>query len=390
MLVFPIGDSPNVPKTPWITWGLIAVNVFVHLTLWPLAYRAAQPADPEYSEYLEVLASERGIRPQVVSESDLVHFRFGAKPGALTLGDTFTSMFLHGGLLHLAGNMLFLWIFGDNVEHRLGRLGFLLAYLGTGIAAVMGDTALRWGSEVPSIGASGAISGVLGLYFAWFPHNRVRLWGFFFPLFIGTFELAAKWVLGMYLVIDNILPLLLTGGRGGISYGAHIGGFIAGWAVARWLADHPAPRPSQRPGWTRTAEPPALGDAFRQALRAGDLDQAVRILFRLPRRETARELGLRDKTALGEELERSGEPRLALAAYQRALGDHPRDLDRAAAHLGAARVLMRGLGSPTAAYQHLYAVLEEGATPSEESEARALLRELQGGTRTIPRRFHLD
>jgi membrane associated rhomboid family serine protease len=390
VLVFPIGDSPNVPKTPWVTWSLIAVNVLVHLALWPAAFTAANPLAPEYEEYLYVLASERGIRPQVVAESDLIHFQYGAKPGALTLGDAFTSMFLHGGLLHLAGNMLFLWIFGDNVEHRLGRSGFLLAYLGTGVAAVVGDTVLRWGSAVPSIGASGAISGVLGLYFAWFPHNRVRLWGFFFPFFIGTFELAAKWVLGMYLVIDNILPLLLTGGRGGVSYGAHLGGFLAGWAVAKWLAVHPAPRPAQRPSWTQTAERPALGDAFRRALADGDLEQAATILFRGPRRETARALVLRDKVALGAELERAGEPRLALAAYQRALGDHPRDPERAAAHIGAARVLMRGLGSPTAAYQHLYAVLEEGSTPGEEAEARALLRELRGGTRTLPRRFSLD
>lgn len=382
MFFLPIGDSPNLPKTPWVTWGLIAVNVLIFLALWPAAWTEADPRTPEYREYLEVLAVERGVRPPAVSVADLIDFRYGAKPGALELSDVFASMFLHGGLLHLLGNMLFLWIFGDNVEHRLGGPAFLLAYLGTGVAAVLGDSVLRWGSEVPSIGASGAISGVLGFYFAWFPHNKVRIWGFFFPIFLGTFELSARWVLGMYLVIDNLLPLLISGGAGGVSYGAHVGGFVAGWGLAHLLA-RPAPRPERPAAWAE----PSLADAFRSALAAGDLAQAAAILFRAPRGRTAAELDVHDKTVLGELLEEAGDARLALAAYQRALADHPRDPHRAAAHLGAARALMRGLGSPTAAYQHLYAVLEEGASSDEVEHARALLAELRGETRTLPRRF---
>ena len=383
MIVLPIGDSPNLPKTPWITWGLIAVNVLIHLALWPASWTAADPRTPEYREYLEVLALERGVRPPAVSAADLIHFRYGAKPGDLEVGDVFSSMFLHGGLLHLLGNMLFLWIFGDNVEHRLGGPAFLLAYLATGVAAVLGDSVLRWGSVVPSIGASGAISGVLGCYFAWFPHNRVRMWGFFFPLFMGTFELSARLVLGMYLVLENLLPLLIAGGGGGISYGAHIGGFVAGWGLAFLLAAPPARRPQRPAAWAG----PSLADAFRAPLAAGDLGQAAAVLLRAPRQRTARELDVHDKTVLGELLEEAGEWRLALAAYQRALADHPRDAGRAAAHLGAARVLMRRLGSPTAAYQHLYAVLEEPSSLDEEEEARALLAELRGETRTLPRRF---
>ncbi len=386
MIVLPIGDSPNLPKTPWLTWGLIAVNVLIHLALLPASFTAADPADPEYRTYLQVLANERQIQPQVVRASDLIHYSHGAKPRELSLTDAVTSMFLHGGLMHLLGNMLFLWIFGDNVEHRMGRGVFLMTYLGTGFAAVLGDTFLRWGSGIPSIGASGAISGVLGLYFVWFPHNRVRMWGFFFPFFVGTFELSARFVLGMYLVVDNLLPLLLSGGGGGISYGAHIGGFLGGWALGYWLEAHPARSP-RRPAAAPPRQPPDLTDAYRHALGGGRLDEAAAILFRTPRRQTALALDYRDKTALGAALERAGQARLALAAYQRALGDHQRDLDLAAAHLGAARVLMRGLGSPTAAYQHLYAVLEEEATLAETAEARALLDELRNGTRTLPRRF---
>jgi len=379
-MFLPIGDSPNLPKIPWVTWTLIAANVAIHLALWPLDWVAAQPTDPEYFAYLQVLSREHGIRPMVVRASDLVHYRYGSKPREPSPFDALTAMFLHSGWLHLVGNMLFLWIFGDNVEHRLGRFRFLLAYLGTGFAAALGDLVLRWGSGIPSVGASGAISGVLGFYFAWFPHNRVRVWVFLFPFYIGTLELSARIVLGIYLVVDNILPLLLTGGGGGISYGAHIGGFLAGWGLARWLAVRPAvPR---REGVT---EPDTLQQTFREALDGGRLQEATSILFDLPRRQTLRALNVHDKIALGRALESRRQARPALAAYQRALADHPASPDCSQAHLGAARVLIRNLGSPTAAYQHLYAVMEEAPTAEELDEARSLLADLQHGTRSIPR-----
>jgi membrane associated rhomboid family serine protease len=182
-----------------VTWSLIAANVAVHLLLWPLAWQSASPDDPALYDYLQVVAREHGVRPQSVSRAELLRFEHGVRPQSFSLGDAFTSMFLHAGLAHLFGNMLFLWIFGDNVEHRLGRWAFLLAYLGTGVAATLGDTVLRWGSGIPSVGASGAISGVLGLYFAWFPHNRVRVFVFLFPFFMDFIELRARWVLGFYL-----------------------------------------------------------------------------------------------------------------------------------------------------------------------------------------------
>ncbi len=386
-MFLPIGDSPNLPKPAWVTWGLIALNVAVFLGFLPLAFTLANPAHPEYPRFLEAMGVERGLRLPAVRALDLLHFTYGAKPRDLSLADALTSMFLHGGFLHLAGNMLFLWIFGDNVEHRLGRLRYLSAYIGTGLLAVLGDTFLRWGSLVPSVGASGAISGILGLYFAWFPKNRVRVWAFLFPFYMGTVELPARFVLGMYLVLDNLLPLLLTGGRGGVSYGAHIGGFLAGWALARALDSWEAPRPRRPRGGERAPEPQALTEAFRCALGDGRVGDAASILFRAPRRESARELSLRDKTALGEALENLEEPRAALAAYQRALADHPGSPERGAAHLGAARVLMRSLDSPTSAYQHIYAVLEEVCSSGEEEAARELLAELRGETRVLPRRF---
>lgn len=389
-MFLPIGDSPNLPKPAWVTWGLIAANVVVYLALLPLAFTPANPQNPEYWRFLEAIGADRGLHPPAVRAIDLLQFVYGAKPRDLSLFDALASMFLHAGFLHLAGNMLFLWIFGDNVEHRLGRLRYLAAYLGTGLLAVLGDTVLRWGSLVPSIGASGAISGVLGLYFAWFPKNRVRIWAFLFPFYIGTLELPARFVLGMFLVVDNLLPLLISGEGGGVSYGAHVGGFLAGWGLAKAFDAWETPRPSRPRDEESGPEKLGLAESFRSTLKTGRVGDAASLFFAAPRRESARELDILDKTALGEALERLEEPRAALAAYQRALADHPRSAARAPAHLGAARVLMRQLDSPTSAYQHVYAALEEGCSSGEAQEARRLLAELRGETRVLPRRFTDD
>ena len=122
--------------------------------------------------------------------------------------DLFTSMFMHAGFMHLLGNMVFLWVYGDNVEHRLGRVGFLFSYLLTGIAATLAFAGVAGNSGTPLVGASGAISGVLGLYFLLFPGNRVRVL-VFLGWFITTIMLPARIVLGIYVVIDNILPLVV-------------------------------------------------------------------------------------------------------------------------------------------------------------------------------------
>jgi membrane associated rhomboid family serine protease len=352
-MFLPIGDSPNPPGKPWVTYGLIVANVLVYLALLPLGYRAASPDDPELLDYLTTVAQERRLSPtqirqlaMSVSEYDLVVYRHGFRPAAPSAVDVVTSMFLHGGLLHLLGNMLFLWIFGDNVEQRLGRFGFLAVYLATGAAAALGDGLIRLGSNVPSVGASGAISGVLGLYFLWFPRNRVRVWIFLFPFFMDVVEIRARIVLGFYVIAENVLPLILAGGATGVSHGAHIGGFVAGLGAA------------------------ALIDRLsgsRSRIRTG--------------------VSAEDKLRQGRELERRHHPRAALAAYQRFLADHPRDRNRAAAHLGAARVLMGPLGNPTGAYQHLYAALEEDPPAAEETEARALIAELGRTRRSVPRKL---
>jgi membrane associated rhomboid family serine protease len=149
-------------------------------------------------------------------------------------------MFLHASLMHVGGNMLYLWIFGNNVEARLGPLRFLFWYLATGVAALAFHAAFNLRSPAPLVGASGAISGVLGFYLLWFPRNVVKVWVFLFPFYIGVVHIGAVWVLGMYLLLDNLLPFLIAPASGGVAHGAHIGGFVAGM-VAAWIMRGRAP-----------------------------------------------------------------------------------------------------------------------------------------------------
>src|SRR5262249_14160366 len=183
-----------------------------------------------------------------VSVYDLVVFTWGFRPAAPSLVDLFTCMFLHAGFLHLFGNMLFLWIYGDNVEHRLGHVRYLLWYLATGIAATLFHVLGAPHSQIPLVGASGAISGVLGFYFVWFPRNRVRLLWLLPPFVMQVFEVPARLVLGVYLVLENLLPYLVVRGDAGVAHGAHIGGVVGG--APGGLGSDPSPggpRPRARP-----------------------------------------------------------------------------------------------------------------------------------------------
>ena len=137
-MIFPIGDSPNPRNyTPWVTWTLMAINVlvFVCFTL-PMAWVGVEASDPRVAEWLHALAPNAQVDVALfasqLSAWDLFVFEHGFRASDPSVVDLLTAMFMHAGLPHLAGNMLFLWIYGDNVEHRLGRWGFLLTYLGTG------------------------------------------------------------------------------------------------------------------------------------------------------------------------------------------------------------------------------------------------------------------
>lgn len=235
-MFLPIGDSPNPPSRPYATIVLIALNVtvFILVTL-PLSRLRPDFSDPLLVEYVRSMGAYVDVRDllQNVSVYDLVVFKYGFRPASPSAVALLTSLFLHGGLAHLAGNMLFLWIFGDNVEDRLGRIAFLLTYLAGGVCATLFFALFVPDSSIPLVGASGAISAVLGCYFIWFPHNQVKVFIFLFPILMHTVLIPAKWVLGFYLLVDNLLPFLLTAGQGaGIAHGAHIGGFITGLALA--------------------------------------------------------------------------------------------------------------------------------------------------------------
>lgn len=236
-MLLPVGDTPSPRITPWLTRLLIGVNVAVFLLISvPLMGHGADPSDPLFQEFLRVM-QERGLDPGQVAEHasayDLFVFRYGFRPAEFSFLNLFTSLFLHAGWLHLAGNMLYLWIFGDNVEERLGRIAFLLTYLGTGVAATLFFSLFAMDSRVPMLGASGAISGILGCYFWWFPRHQVRVFVFLFPFFMNFVQVPAWIVLAIFLVLDNLLPFLIKAEAvSGVAHGAHIGGFLAGLALA--------------------------------------------------------------------------------------------------------------------------------------------------------------
>ena len=237
-MFLPLGDSPNPPGRAWVNTGLIALNGAVYLLVsLPLAHSAPDLTSPWLHEYLHALGVRTPAQLQLVlshlSAYEALVYQYGFKPADPSLLTLLTSLFLHGGLLHLAGNMLFLWIFGDNVEYRLGALRYLLVYLLCGVAATLFFALFTPASRIPLVGASGAISGVLGCYFLWFRRNRVKTFVFLFPFFMQSLFLPARLVLGFYLVVDNLLPFLFAGSSaGGVAHGAHIGGFIAGLAIA--------------------------------------------------------------------------------------------------------------------------------------------------------------
>jgi membrane associated rhomboid family serine protease len=219
----PISDvEERAMVSPVVTIGLIAVNVLVFFL---------QPAIP----------------PDAAGLADIPDFyrRYAVVPavvaGGGNLASVFTAMFLHGNLLHLVGNMLYLWIFGDNVEDRLGHLPYLAFYLLSGVVATAVQVWLFPSSMVPNLGASGAIAGVLGAYLVLFPRAQINvLMGYY-----GMTRMSALVVLGLWFVLQ-----LFSGGSqlgsaaaaetGGVAFWAHIGGFVAGAAMALLVRGRPA------------------------------------------------------------------------------------------------------------------------------------------------------
>jgi membrane associated rhomboid family serine protease len=182
---------------------------------------------PGTKDYDEAVA-----RSQANPSADLGPFQIDQKPWWQTL---FTSMFMHGGWLHIAGNMLFLWVFGNNIEEKMGRLKFLLFYVAAGLIAVYTQALIDPGSTAPTIGASGAIAGVLGAYALLFPKARV-LTLIFIVFFVTLVEIPALILLALWFILQFVPALgqvaVGSGGDQGVAYFAHVGGFVFGLAVA--------------------------------------------------------------------------------------------------------------------------------------------------------------
>jgi membrane associated rhomboid family serine protease len=386
-MILPLGDAPNPRDVPYATYARIAINCVIYLfvTL-PLSVAPTDPRDPLLAQYIRTIGPLLPANVSVnellarTSQYDLFVFVHGYRPAAPSVVTLFESMFLHGGFMHLFGNMLFLWIYGDNVEHRLGHLAYGLWYLITGAAATLFHSLFAGSSPMPLVGASGAISGVLGFYFMWFPHNRVRLWFFLFPLFMNVVLVPARIVLGAYLLIDNLLPFLISSGSagGGVAYGAHIGGFLAGLAVA-WGVNRRgvAAVPDEfRDAHEVPTVPPTMSAEIDDALATGQGDRAAHLYFSLPAEYTRRLLHPASSLQLARWLAEHGHGQAALVVYQRQIRDHPDGPGLAEAHLGAGLVLLYLLNEPTAAYQHLVEVLHHNPDPTTATRTREVLADI--------------
>jgi membrane associated rhomboid family serine protease len=380
-MFLPISDAPNPRGVPFATWSLIAANValFLFVSL-PLGTRHADLHDPALPEYVQLVARQMGGRVDVrqivsqISAYDLFVFKHGYRPADPSVPDLFFSMFLHGGFLHIFGNMLFLWIFGDNVERRLGAVPYVFWYLATGAAGTLSHSLVFSSSETPLVGASGAISGILGFYFVWFPRNVVRVLFFLPPFFLNTFQVPARIVLGVFLLLDNVLPFLLAG-ESGVAHGAHIGGFLAGAAVA-WVLERRGLKPRPR-GLERPAETGDRAAALHAAIAGGRYGEAASAYFALPADRSRGLLSPSEGVALATWLRAQGHSDAALALLRRVVRDVPRGEGLAEAYALAGTILHEDQGEATAAYQYLLAALDLGVRPETAASVRRQLSAIE-------------
>lgn len=244
-MVFPLYDD-NTDRTtpPIVNYVLIAINILVFIFLQQLGTNerftyAFSTVPQEILSGRDIRTPDRIVEHPVTGQQLLIP---GLQPTPFSVYLTLiVSMFMHGGIAHIAGNMLFLWIFGDNVEHRLGHLRYLIFYLLTGILASLAHvvTTVMFATEqasllIPSLGASGAISGVLGGYIVLYPHRRVTV-----IMFRFLTDVPAYVAIGIWFAFQLISGLGMLGGgsqQGGVAYAAHIGGFVAGLALVKVFA----------------------------------------------------------------------------------------------------------------------------------------------------------
>jgi membrane associated rhomboid family serine protease len=241
--MIPLKDYRPTRRFPLITVALIALNLVVFIE-----DRFSGHYEPVLVRTGEGIFRVKQFVGGLSGHLALVPAQFVAHP-ALAWPTIFTSMFLHGNWLHIGSNMLFFWIFGDNIEDTLGRFRFVLFYFICGSAAAFAQVLSDPGSTVPMVGASGAVAGVLGAYLLLFPRTRVLT---FIPIFIffTTVELPAYLIIGYWALLQFLNAYLLGGGEllrgGGVAYFAHVGGFTAGILLILLLGGRQAGRPRHR------------------------------------------------------------------------------------------------------------------------------------------------
>ena len=224
--MLPLKDDQPSYSTPYVNWFLIGLNILIFLFQATLDPRSSKLLAEQFGEVPSHLAafvagSHRYTLPQVVLPF-------------------FTSMFLHGGWAHVLGNMWFLYIFGDNVEDYLGHFKYLVFYLMSGLIAMGTQVAIYPHSNVPTIGASGAIAGVLGAYFVLYPRARVLTWFFVFIIYIPAWFVLGEWFVMQFLYGTASLSAAQAGrDLGGVAFWAHVGGFVAGVVLIKVLPARP-------------------------------------------------------------------------------------------------------------------------------------------------------
>ena len=225
--MIPLRDDQPTFSTPFINYFLIVLNVLVFL--WELSVGLNTRA-------FRAFAFEFGVVPR---HTISVLTGQSYDPTSTAILPLFTSLFLHASPLHVAGNMLFLWIFGDNVEDYIGHFRYLLFYFASGLAASVTHILLNASSRIPSIGASGAIAGVMGAYFILYPRARVLTW--FPPIFL--FHVPAWLMLGYWFLINflsgTVSSVEEVQASGGVAFWAHVGGFVAGMLMIKVLPERP-------------------------------------------------------------------------------------------------------------------------------------------------------
>jgi len=217
--MFPIKDDQPRYSTPYVNTFLIVLNILIFFYQWTLGPRAGEAFARIYGEVPSHLAAFLAGSPRYTLPDVVVPF--------------FTSMFLHGGWMHVLGNMWFLYIFGDNIEDYLGHFKYLIFYLLCGVIAMAAQVATNPASNIPTVGASGAIAGVLGAYFLLYPRARVLTWFFVFVLYLPAWIVLGEWIVIQFL--SGTATLSMNPGRdvGGVAFWAHVGGFVAGMVLIK-------------------------------------------------------------------------------------------------------------------------------------------------------------